>query len=89
VIASPRQQVAAAAQALALEELRLLHPEEIVKVAEDVLTAWHAVRALGLGLDDETLRSRLLEQFRSSRCIGTPLVERLSYRPISSQDSAG
>jgi hypothetical protein len=46
-------------------------------------------RALGLGLDDQTLRSRLLEQFRSSRCIGTPLVERLSYRPLSSQDSAG
>jgi len=89
VIASPRQQVATAAQALAPEELRLLHPEEIVKVAEDVLAAWHAVRALGLGLADQTLRSRLLEQFRSSRCIGTPLVERLSYRPLSSQDSAG
>jgi len=85
VIASPRQQIATAAQALAPEELHLLHPDEIVQVAEDVLAAWHAVRALGLGLDDQALRSRLLEQFRSHRCIGALLAERLSSRPLRSQ----
>ena len=83
LLVSPRQLIQPAAAGSAESHVFLVTPNEILSVAEAVVSAWEDLLGRRQSLDEASLRKVVLECFRSHGVLPSQVVDQLTENPAS------